>query len=316
MKKMKMKLFPLVCLLAAAVITSCGKDDEPVAAAPSVSVTATVDGEALTNGGDVTVGSEVSLKITVTAPGGVNGLTVTSGTQVNTYNRSELGAVSGDTSGELTLNISAPTEADIDGTASFQFEAVDDLDQTSSVVTFTYTVIAAPSPDVNSYTAVLLGAQGNSEEGFYDAQSNTRYTYAEARDASGTESSPIDLAYYYGNTNKNSIAAIDDSGLNAVYSSVSLPIQGVFGTRNSTRFLSSELSAEEFEAISTNAELEEAAAFEVSGSSSSTELVLNQVIAFKFDEDRGGGFGLIHIASIDDTNGNGTITIEVKVAGE
>lgn len=312
MKKIKLKLLPLLAVLAAFVITSCGKDDAISAVLPSVTVTATVDGEALASGDDVSVGSAVVLNISVSAPGGVNGLDV-NGTS---YSRTDLGADAGDTSGSLILNITAPTVDQIGNTATFEMEAVDDLGQTSATVTFTYNIIAAPSPDVNSWSAVLLGAQGNAEEGFYDAMTDTEYSYAQARDASGVDGSPIDLAYYYGNTNKNTIAAIDDAGLNNVYTAVSLPIEGIFGTRNATRFLSSTLSATEFEAISTNAELETAASFEVAGSSSSTELVLDQVIAFKLDEARGGDYGLIRISSIDDTNGNGTITIEVKVPGE
>ncbi|WP_425392807.1 hypothetical protein [Ekhidna sp.] len=312
---MKLKLLPILGLFVAAAMTSCGGDDEPTAAAPSVTVSASVDGDALASGEDVTVGSAVQFDISITAPGGVNGLNVTSGTQTTSFSRSDLEAEAGDTQASITLETDLAVEADIGGTVSFTFEAVDDLNQTATA-TFTYMIIAAPSPDVSSYTAILLGAQGNSEEGFYDAQTNTRYTYAGARDASGVNSSPIDFAYYYGNTNENSIAAIDDDGLNAVYTSVGLAIEGNFGTRNSTRFVSSTMSAEDFDAISTNAELEEAAAFEVNGNSSATQLVVDQVVAFQFDEDRGGDFGLIRISSIDDTNGNGTITIEVKVPGE
>ena len=300
----------LLLLTAASLfIFSCGEDEEPTFAAPSVSVSATVDGSPVASGADVAAGSEIVISATVTAPGGVNGLT--QGTQ--SYSRTELGADPGDTQGSITFQPQL-LGADLAGqTVSWEFQGVDDAGQLSETVTFSVNVL---SPAVNAYTAVLLGAQGNAEPGFFNALDGTRLSYAEARDASGVDGSTVDFAYYFGTMNENTIASIDDAGLNAVYDAVSLPIDGIFGTRNSTTFLSSTLSATDFEGVNNNAALATAAEFEVAGSSSITELQVDQVIAFKFDDDRGAGFGLIRVASIDDTNGNGTITIEVKVAGE
>lgn len=296
----------LLAVFASLLIFSCGKDDEPTAAAPSVTVSATIEGTAVTSGSDVTAGSSIIVTVDITAPGGVNGLDV-NGTS---YSRTQLGAEAGDTQASITFNAQVLGSDLVGSSVIWEVEAVDDAGQVSATVTFTVNVT---SPAVNAYSAVLLGAQGNANEGFYDALTNTRYTYANARDASGVNSSPIDLAYYYGNTNQNTIASIDDSGLHNVYNSVSLPIEGIFGTRNSTRFLSSSLSATEFADIATDADLETAASFEVSGSSSITQLVADQVIAMQLDADRGGAFGLIRVVSIDDTNGDGTITIEVKM---
>lgn len=295
----------LLGIFTSLFIFSCGKDDDPVAAAPSVSVTATVDGTTITSGSDVLVGSTVSFAVTITAPAGVNGLDV-NGTS---YSRSQLNAEAGDTQASVTITSELGANA-LGASVVWEFEAVDDANQVSSVVTFTVNVT---SPAVNSYTAVLLGAQGNTNGGFYDALTNTIYQYAGARDASGVESSPIDLAYYWGANDNNTLAAIDDAGLNSVYSSVELPIEGIFGTRNSTRFLSSSLSATEFGDVATDSDLATAAEFEVAGNSSVTALVVDQVIAVKLDSDRGGSFGLIRVVSIDDTNGDGTITIEVKM---
>ena len=66
----------LLLLTAASLfIFSCGEDEEPTFDAPSVSVSATVDGVAVTSGSDVVSGSEIVVSVTVNAPGGVNGLT-------------------------------------------------------------------------------------------------------------------------------------------------------------------------------------------------------------------------------------------------
>lgn len=173
--------------------------------------------------------------------------------------------------------------------------------------------VAGVVSSVNTYTTVLLGGQGNDEKGFYNAFSNVRYSYAEARDASGVEGSPVDLAYYFGANNEATLAAIDSDGLNAVYTAVGLPIEGIFGTRNSTKFRVTDLGPADFGGILLNSQLEMAASSENNTNVSATNLQEGSVVAFTLDGDRGAYVGLIRVVEIDDTNGNGTITIEVKV---
>ncbi|RUA36036.1 MAG: hypothetical protein DSY77_01820 [Bacteroidetes bacterium] len=173
--------------------------------------------------------------------------------------------------------------------------------------------VAGVVSSVNTYTTVLLGGQGNDEKGFYNAFSNVRYSYAEARDESGTDGSPVDLAYYFGTNNEATLAAIDSEGLNAVYTAVGLPIEGIFGTRNSTRFRVTNLSPTQFGGILLNSQLEAAASSENNTNFSATNLQEGSVVAFTLDAARDAYVGLIRVVEIDDTNGNGTITIEVKV---
>lgn len=309
MKKLT-KIHLIIAMISFGLFSCGGDDDSPAVPAPSVSVSASVDGSAITSGSEVEVGTEISLTATVTAAGGVNTLYINN----TDYNRAALGAEAGDTQGTITVTSTVPAEAE-GANLIYNFVGVDDAGLISDTTKFTVSVVGPASPAVNTYTTVLLGAQGNSAEGFYDALTNTRYGYAAARDASGIESSPIDLAYYWGASNNSTIAAIDNNGLHLVYDLVGLPIEGIFGTRNATRFLSSELSAAEYDAVATNADLESAAAFEVAGNSSVTNLVVDQVIAIKLADARGGTFGLVKVVSVDDTNGNGTITIEVKMPG-
>jgi hypothetical protein len=170
------------------------------------------------------------------------------------------------------------------------------------------------SSAVNAYSTVLLGAQGNAEEGFYDAISNTRYSYAGARDASG--GAAVDFAYYYGNSNENSLGAIDSDDLHAVYNSVELPIEGIFGTRNATRFQVTELGPDEFNAVTSNSGIIAIANSELTSEPDATNLTVGNVVAFRLDASRGSALGLIHIAEVNDTNGEGSITINVKVVGD
>jgi uncharacterized surface protein with fasciclin (FAS1) repeats len=176
--------------------------------------------------------------------------------------------------------------------------------------------IAGIVSSVNKYTAVLLGGQGNDAEGFYNAFSNVKYGYAAARDASGVDGSPVDFAYYFGSTNNATIASIDDAGLNAVYTSVDLSIADNFGTRNSTKFRVTDLAPAQFDGILLDSQLATAGSSENNTNTSATDLQVGSVVAFTLDADRGGYVGLLKVVSLDDTNGNGTITIEVKVQVE
>lgn len=306
MKKITQNLHSILMAFAAILfLSSCGGDDELVIARPTVDVTATIGGTTVNSGDEMTVGSRISFTVDITAAGGVNGLTVNG----VSYSRTDLQAEAGDIEASIILN----TDLIAIGTGEFVFQAVDDAGQVSEEVTFVVNVTGVP---VNTYETVLLGAQGNANEGFYNAIENIRYTYAQARDASTVTSSPVDFAYYWGANDNSTLASIDDSGLHNVYNSVSLPIDGIFGTKNATRFVSTALTVAEFDAITYNNELQDAAFFETGGTSSSTNLAIDDVVAFQLDDARGGGFGLIKITSVDDTNGNGTITIVVKVGGE
>ncbi|SMG45990.1 Uncaracterized surface protein containing fasciclin (FAS1) repeats [Marivirga sericea] len=176
--------------------------------------------------------------------------------------------------------------------------------------------VAGIVSSVNTYETVLLGSPGNAAEpSFYNAFSNIRYSYGDAGSASGGTSSPVDLAYYFGNTNQATLASIDSDGLrnNFFASNNSLDIAIDFDTRNSTRFRVTDLSPEQFGGIILNSQLEDAASSENNTNLSATNLQEGSVVAFTLDSDRGGYAGLIRVVSVDDTNNTGTITIEVKV---
>ncbi|MGK7396236.1 MAG: hypothetical protein ACNS62_16785 [Candidatus Cyclobacteriaceae bacterium M3_2C_046] len=300
MKKLNYFLF-FVLIAGLTFITSCTEEEEEMFANPIVSLeNAPADFEGMP-------GETVAFKVNVNAPGGFNVLRITKAVDGGTPSIFEEitkndPSYTGDNSLSYDFSYTLQ-EAEIGSEIVFTFEGVDDqVTSTPGIQTFYINTIDV---DINTYQTVLLGAQGSTEPSFYNALENKKYSYADAK----TNASVLDLAYYYGATNENSLASIDDGGLNAVFTAVNLPIN--FTTKNATKFLP--VTINNYDDIDKKLELQEAALFEAGGATSATKLKENDIIAFNLDDARGDLFGLIKIISVDDTNGNGTITIEVKI---
>ncbi|WMN07379.1 fasciclin domain-containing protein [Marivirga arenosa] len=210
--------------------------------------------------------------------------------------------------GEVTVS---PTEFQGNATLSIGGAAVVSPDNVTGNGTV-HAVAGFVSSNANSYSTVLLGAQGSTDPSFYNAIENVRTGYNASIDVSAS----IDFAYYWGQDNKNSLGAIDSDALDAVFDTQNLSISGIFGTRNATRFQVTELSAAEFDGIVTNAQVAGVANSELTANPDATNLVEGSVVAFKLDDARGGLFGLIKVAEVNDTNGTGSITIDVKVVAD
>jgi len=210
--------------------------------------------------------------------------------------------------GEVTV---APTEFQGTATLAIGGAAVVSPDNVTGNGTV-HAVAGFVSSNANSYSTVLLGSQGSDDPSFYNAIENKRTGYAASRDASAS----VDFAYYYGNNNLNSLGSVDSDDLHAVFNSVDLPIKDIFETLNATRFQVTDLGSEQFAGITTNAEIMAIANSELTSETDATELAAGNVVAFKLDDARGGLFGLINIAEVNDTNGTGSITIDVKVIGD
>lgn len=297
MKKLSLIVFAAFAS-ALLFLSSCGDDDETFEI-PSITLTSS----SFTGmPGDVAM-----ISGTITAPGGLNVYRVTvvvDGTE-GTPQEFPRGTTI-ETSVDFNFNYVLVAEQ-VGANVLIEIEAVDETNQVGTA-TFAVTTEMAEVNIVEDQM-VLFGAQGNANPGFYNAADQLSYTYAQARD----NSAMTDFAYYWGATNNSSIAAIDDADLNAVYTSVSLAIEGNFANRNATRFAATTLAAADFIAVTTESELLASTSFDNLTASSVTSLAVDDVIAFKLISDRGDLAGLLHIASIDDTNGNGTITINVKV---
>ena len=154
---------------------------------------------------------------------------------------------------------------------------------------------------INSYTAILMGAQTNTTLGsFLDADEGDVYLIADAN----SNSEIIDIVYYYGSSNLATLTAPDDETVNGGAGNLSLCVG--FATKNATRFTSTSITATEFDAIDSGAEI---AALSGLDESKMTDLAIDDVIGFETED---GKKGLIKVADME-TGSDGTITIDVKV---
>ena len=178
-----------------AFLYSCSDDDEDPSAAPTANVVASITaGGSLTDGGDVVAGETVEFTVNVTAEGGFNTLNVT-GAVTESFSRNDLGIEAGTTTAAPSFNY-VTDDGEIGTSLTFNFEAVDDENQTVEV-SFSFNVVAPPSPDAKVQTAVLLYAPTGDEnsETFYSIADDETYSVNEVEATAGA-SSKIDLGYF------------------------------------------------------------------------------------------------------------------------
>lgn len=178
---------------------------------------------------------------------------------------------------------------------------VTDVDGNSDDLTLNVT--AQGDPGINSYTAVLMGAQDNTTYGsFYDAESNTVYMIADAK----TNAAAVDIVYFYGATNLATLAAPSDQASQDVYNQSTSGIQ-TWSVKNATMFKTTSLTGSDFNAVATSADINTHAS---GGTATKANLLASgEVVAF---ETVGGKKGLVHIGAIT-TGANGSITLNVKI---
>lgn len=186
---------------------------------------------------------------------------------------------------------------------------VTDLKALVTTGNFTLTFTPEPSQpsggDINTYTATLLGDQGNSNVGSYYATStNSVYIYANA----ASNSSMIDMVYYYGSNNLATLAAPNDPTING--GSGNLSLGTILNPQNTTIFRTTKLTASDFDAITNDATF---SSFTGADLTKVPTLNVGDVIAFKTVA---GKVGVIKVTKlVAGTSGvtNGSITITVKV---
>lgn len=162
--------------------------------------------------------------------------------------------------------------------------------------------------NISAFEEKLLGSYLNTSAGsFLATVTGTVYTQATAFETANQ--SKIDMLYYFGATNKATLAAPNDDDAATIYNNATTGLQK-WTTKNATKFKMTTLTAAQFTSVTTDTEL--MAAFDAvagTGDSFSKELAIGKVVAFKT---AAGKYGLANVTALVE-NANGSIKILVKV---
>lgn len=203
-----------------------------------------------------------------------------------------------------------PDTSDAGNTLSFALYVTDE-DDLEERYDFEITVeeIEVTGDPIKTYSDKLLGSYEASEGSSFASIDGTIYSWSDA----SNNSEKIDLVYFYGATNEATIAAPDDSDAESVFDFSN------WTTQNSTKFGTTTLTANDFDAIDDDIEIKEEAT-ELTASKVN-QLSVDDVIAFETASSSANASkkGLIKINSIttdpdgDPDTSDGTIDITVKV---
>ncbi len=311
MKQIFQKLLLLTIVGSIGLLYSCSDDDETPPAAPSLSVSAAIDGGgSLSDGGDVGTGETVTFTVTITAPGGFNTLNVSNGLTA-TYNRnSQEAEVSEDgTSATVTFSAETPSQA---GSITVDFEAVDDDNQTTTD-SFSFNVT---SPAAKVQTAIILFAPGGEGKThtFYSISEDMVYSIDDVDATTDPVSGTIDLGYYYGQE-ANLVSPsvyVSFTGLGDTQYGDANDGLPAWGTRNETKLAETTLT--DVTEITTVADVEGAiSGIDFTAAGNVMEgLAVGEIYAF---ETAGGLQGLIRVLSILEGFQVGTDPNDSEVTG-
>ena len=301
----KIKFFALMLLAGATLFTSCkGDDDEPIPA-PTVTFQGGVTSMVFTGT------NEIDINVTFAAEGKIESVTLAgpsltgAGTATSTITTKMGTSGTDDAKGETSATyLFKVTAADLilafvnHTSLSYTF-TVTDQESSSNTGTFTVTMQSTGTPigAIDTYTGVTLGAQSNATLGsFYATSSNSIYLMS----AAATNCANVDIAYFYGATNHNTVGAPENADVQTVFSSVSS-----WTTKNSTLFVKNP-SGFTFASIDATTDI---SGLTFGTETKANELAAGDLVAFKTAANKI-GFASVTAVAADNT---GSITFSVKV---
>ncbi len=304
-------LLSLAVVASLMLLYSCGEDEETLPDLPTISATP--------DAASYEFGATAEITIDVTAPGELSGVnwtfTVDAESGDKEFNSpSDIGLSDTETGLQTAImEIVLDQEFYSGATVSIEFEVVDKSNQSSTdVVEFT---VGEASPPASGNVGVILGGQLNATTGsFYDVVANEVYNYAPTRDE---QSANVDFLFFYGETNGYTIAALDDDQAAIAFNSAvgdGALSEETIETRNPTRFKAlTEATANNFAEVETVADLNNLVGEVAPEATLINGLEAGDVFAFQFAAERGETLGLVHVTSVDGTQGSDrTITFDVK----
>jgi hypothetical protein len=293
------RLLALLLLLGIAM-TACNKDEDetPTVVTPNINF---VGGAGYTSDdASMTVGAQFKVGINAT-PNASSGSKLSKFTVTRTFNNVPFTVLDSTLSSLSTFSIDMIAYANnAVGSERWSFKITDKAGEYKEL-SFNITTTASAG-NINTYTAVLMGGQGNTTVGsYYATTDNIVMLQAQAVVNQGA----IDFVYFYGSQNLATLAAPDDPTVGG--GSGNLTLCENWTTKNATRFVATSILPADFDAITDDAAIVAAAAS--ANLSKANLLDVDDVIAFKTEA---GKLGLIKVSQLV-TGDTGTITITVKI---
>ncbi len=164
---------------------------------------------------------------------------------------------------------------------------------------------------ITAYSDKIYGDQANNSAGsFFATSTGTVYTQALAK----TNAASVDFLYYYGATNKATLAAPNDAPAATIYDNATNGLQ-TWSVKNATEIRETMLTADIFNAVaadSTLTQLYDAAAIGAAATSA-TDLAVGDVVAFKTVGNKKGFIKVVAIVENGTTATGDYIKVDVKV---
>jgi hypothetical protein len=275
-------LFMALLMSAAVVVTSCGKDDDPVDPGPTLNL----KGGATYTSADATVQSGSVIRV------GVNGLkSSVSGVKLVRYKFSITANNTPTTYVDSTFSSDSFTwETDLTlsgvGEIRLAFELWDKngmkADQAFNII------IEDPGMQINKYLNVEFGSWNDPVGSFFSSIEGITYTVGQTS-ASPLNQAKIDFLFFKGATNQNTMASPDDADANTI-NDLKL---NLWTNKNQTRFNATTITAAQFDAIGATYQFP---TFNLSAQTSKmNNLVNGQVFLFKTKNDK---LGLVKIVDL------------------
>lgn len=296
MKKL-VKSVLMLSIASLAILSSCKKDDDNAEVTDvKVDITATPSG-------NIVEGTPVTIKVVCTGntDNKLKSISVT-----RTQGASSVTKIS------KTLTGTSATEEFIDTpiTGSYTYTvAVTGEKGSPATKVLTITTVSAPgqvetAPNVPLFAQSYPGGQANF------MMLKAPFTPFTISDFSANKAL-VDLAFYYGQSNKATLSSPTDQVMQGLYSGLESEWPGA----NNTQLFKASLTAEQYNAIYTaddDAELQNMAAGVTTWTNTITNLVAGNVILYKTSA---GTIGLIKVENVGGSS-NETGTIELKVVAQ
>ena len=296
MKTMRLNsLFLLLALAGLTVFSSCNNDDngngEPEPNKPNLKF---FGGEYISE--DATINAGDTAEFSWQATKGDEDLkrfAITKGGAGTVFDSSELSDNNAESyTDEFAMHL---TES---GEHTFTFEIWDEKDRKTSK---SITVTVRENAQLNSYSAILMGAQNNTNHGSFYSTSQNKVYFATGFDKSNDIY--VDFIYYHGSTNKHTVAGPTDP---TVEEFNAYDVES-WDDRNNTRFMAINKT---FADLSTGSDLAEfRGSLEGSTQTKTNTVSVGDVFAFITETGKLGAY------KVDEINGtkSGSIKISVKI---